>query len=245
MRTEFKKAVVKRAPAKKPVAKTVASLVKQVKKLNTVSYDKRIMNLPRAFAEGVTLPVYIWHINQRLDLWTPTFGSNTNDISNVDKMYINSYKMDVRLSQDNEPDRIYYTAFVVSLKDQAADSTTFDPATGNLALADGIHYKQLGINGRVLLNQQFFNIHSYKRFTMGGRPGDQSAPETKDLSFTIVPKQKLIVNPRGNVLLNGSFTFPKDPSQNYYILLFNDDSGVDLQANKIMIGGLASIAVPS
>lgn len=233
-------------PAAQPtLTKKVAQLTKQVKKLNTVSYDKITCLLQRQDAASVVTPVYQWHVNARMDLWTPIFGSTAADVTNLDKCYINSYKMDVRLTQDNEPDRIYYTMFIVSLKDQAADSTTFDPATGNLTLADGIHYQTLGTNGRTLVNQKFFNIHAYKRFTMGGRAGDQSAPETRDLSFTIVPKQKLIVNPRGNCLQNVSFQFPKDPSQNYYLLLFNDDAGADLQTNKIAIGGLASLAVPS
>ena len=52
-----------------------------------------------------------------------------------------------------------------------------------------------------MMNKKYFNIHSYKRFYMGGRVGDQSAPALKDLSFTIVPKQRLVENPGGNILV--------------------------------------------
>lgn len=232
--------------AKKPrsVAAKVKTLTKQVKKLNKVSYTKVMTTMNATSTAAVTLPYFGYHINGSMNNWQPVFGHSASDINTVNKAYINSYKLDVRLYQDSEADRIQYTAFVVSLKDNANDATTFDPATGFLTLLDGTHYQTLGTNGRVLVNTEFFNIHSYKRFMMGGRPGDQSTPETRDLSFTIVPKQKMLVNPRGNLFLNSAFNFPKDPSQNYYLLLFNDDSAIDLVFNRINIGGLASFAIP-
>jgi len=231
--------------AKPTVAKKVATLTRQVKKLSAISYDKVTLVVGGAADAAVIQPYYQYHVSGNMNSWTAIFGSNTADIINLDKIYINSYKMDVRLSQGNESDRIYYTAFVVSLKDSAADSNTFDPATGSLQLLNNVHYQTLPANGQVLLNPKMFTIHSYKRFMMGGRAGDQSTPETRDLSFTIVPKQKLVVNPRGNVLQNAAHTFPKDPSQNYYILLFSDDSNADLATNKVNVGGLVNIAVAS
>lgn len=240
-----RKTPMRRAPKKTSVVKTVATLSRQVKKLNKVSYDKVNFRIAEDAEVALTLPYYQFHINRLTNSWTPVFGYDTADIDEVNKVYVNSYKMDMRVSQASEADLIYYTAFVVSLKDQGADATTFDPATGNLTLASGPHYTTLGGNGKVLLNPAFFNIHSYKRFYMGGRSGDQSAPALRDLSFTIVPKQKLITNLRGNVFGVGGLSFPKDPSQNYYILLFNDDSGGDLQVNRINVSGLASCAIPS
>jgi len=241
------KAVIKRQPAVKTVAAKVATLTKQVKKLNAISYDKVVMTMDGMATNGasVAAPFFQNHLNALTRNWTPIFGSNAADVANTDKCYINSYKFDCRLTQENEPDRIFYSAFIVSLKDQGADVNTFDPASGLLVMSDGIHYQTLSTGGRVLMNQKFFNIHSYKRFTMGGRPGDQSTPETRDLSFTIVPKQKLLVNPRGNVFGASGLTFPKDPSQNYWFLLFNDDSFADGAVNRITMGGLASIAIPS
>lgn len=236
------KSAVKKTPT---ISRKVATLSKQVAKLNKISYEKHALVINGDTATSVTAPFYSFHINRRMDLWNPVFGSAIDEVSITNKMYLNSIKIDCRLSQETEADRIFYSMFIVSLKDQGADSSTFDPATGALFMTDGVQYVSLGQNGRVLVNPNFFNIHSYKRFTMGGRPGDQSTPETRDLSFTIVPKQKLIENPRGNVLRNALFTHPKDPSQNYYFLLFNDDSGLDLQVNRVNINGIASIAVAS
>jgi len=249
MRAEFKK----KSPAKKPYAsKTkkprttveVAKLKAAVKKLNTVSYNKvtMIMTGMNNNQAAVVAPYFLQPIMFDMRNWTPIFGSNASDVVNADKVWINSYKIDARLSQASEADRITYSAFIVSLKDDANDSSTFDPATGSLALADNVHYQTLPTNGSVLMNTKFFNIHSYKRFTMGGRSGDQSTPETRDLSFTIRPKQKVITNPRGNVFGVSGLTFPKDPSQNYFFILFNDDSFGDGQVNRISMGGLCSLA---
>lgn len=244
--TKKAKAILTSFKAQTPtLTKKVATLSAQVKKLNHVSYDQRTMVMAADTATNVVQPFYQYHVTGRMNTWAPIFGSAAVDVDNSEKVYVNEYKLDARLYQDNEPDRIFYTAFVVSLKDQAADSTTFDPATGNLTLASGLHYAQTNTVGKVFLNPGFFTIHSYKRFYMGGRAGDQSAPEVRDISFTIKPKQRMIVNPKGNVFNNAAFTFPKDPSQNYYLLLFNDDLGADLQTNKINIGGIANIAVPS
>lgn len=233
------------APKKTSVVKKVATLTRAVKKLNKISYDKVNFRIAEDIDVSVTQPYYQFHVNKLTNAWAPVFGYDSNDIDEVNKVYVNSYKLDMRLNQSSEADLMYYSAFVVSLKDQAADSTTFDPATGALTLTAGLQYTTLGANGKVLVNPSFFNIHAYKRFYMGGRAGDQSAPVLRDLSFTIVPKQKLITNPRGNVFGVGGLSFPKDPSQNYFVLLFNDDSGADLQVNRVNISGLASCAIPS
>lgn len=239
------KAVVKKT-SKPTLTKKVATLQRTVKKLNKVSYDRVQMIMQGEADVSIVQPYYQWHLQRQMNNWTAVFGSTNTDIAECNKAYINSYKVDARIVQSNEPDRIFYSMFIVSLKDQGADSTTFDPLTGQLTLADSTHYQTLGSNGRVLLNPKFFNIHAYKRFTMGGTSAtSQGVLETKDISFTIKPRQRLVENPRGNVFRNASFAFPKDPSQNYYVLLFNDDSGADLQTNKIYVNGLASVAIPN
>jgi len=238
---------------KKPsttVATKVATLTRQVKKLNKISYDKHTLVMGTNADTNVLQPYYQYAVCNGMNTWPAVFGANTADLADVQKMYVNSYKLDVRLTQGNEVDRIFYSAFIVSLKDEAADASTFDPLDGKLVLQDSLHYQPVGSNGRVMLNPKMFNIHSYKRFTMGGRAGDQSTPETRDLSFTIVPKEKLVVNTRGNIFgsaasPNNGLTYPKNPSQNYFFLLFNDDTLADLAANRIWIGGLCNVAIPS
>jgi len=239
-----RKTPVKRTMKTASVAKKVSTLTRTVKKLTQISYDKLALAGTPKYNDNVVQPYYQYHVESLMNSWTPVWGLDSADIQNVNKLYINSYNFDMRLRQDNEADQIYYSMFFVSLKDQGADSTTFDPATGTLTLAAGIHY-YASDNGRVLLNPRFFNIHKYRRFYMGGRPGDQSAPWLRDLSFKFTPKKRLIENPKGNVFGLSGLSFPKDPSQNHFVLLFNDDAGGDLQTNKINIHNLVSAAIPN
>lgn len=240
-RTTKRKTSTKR---KASVSKKVATLVRTVKKLNKVSYDKvQLSGIPK-YSDNVVQPYYQYHVEQLLNTWSPVFGYDSGDLANVNKFYINSYNMDIRLRQDNEADQIYYTMFFVSLKDEANDPTTFDPATGALTLANGTHYYSSD-NGRTMLNPRFFNIHKYRRFYMGGRAGDQSAPWLRDLSLKFTPKKRLITNPRGNVFGVSGLSFPKDPSQNHFLLLFNDDAGGDLQTNKVNIHNVIAGAIPN
>lgn len=237
--------------AKKPrsVVKKVASLAKQVNKLTKISYDKVDLRMGTITSAAVDAPVYQYAICNGMYSWAPTFNENTSDIFNVSKIYVNSYNLDVRIDQASEASTITYTTFIVSLKDQGADVATLDPATGKLVLVEGTHYVQLPTAGRVLLNKDFFTVHQMKRFFMGGQTStSQGSISTKNLSFKIVPKQRLIENPRGNIFATSAangLTYPRDPSQNYFFLAFNDNSAVDLEANAIHIGGLASVAIPS
>jgi len=237
-----KKAPVRRAPKKTSVVKKVATLVRQVKKLNTISYDKVQFSGTPLFNAPVTTPFFQYHCEGLMNAWTPIFGLDSNDVDECNKVYLNSYNMDIRLQQASEADQVFYTMFVVSLKDQGADSSTFDPATGSLQMINGIHYYSSD-NGRTMLNPRFFNIIKYKRFYMGGRPGDQSAPSLRDLSVKIIPRQKLVQNPKGNIFGVGGLSFPKDPSQNHWVLLFNDDQSADLQVNRIGIHNVISAAI--
>jgi len=251
----FTKRPVKKAPMrkrvapKKTVAKKVASLVKQVKKLNTISYDKVSLKMGATGLVNMAAPYYVYNITNGLNTWAPTWGDNAADLANVSKMYVNSYKLDCRVVQGTESDLTFYTAFIVSLKDQANDDNTWSPSTGALVLSPDVHYADIATNGRTLMNPKYFNIHAYKRFYMGGREGDQSAPVHRDMSFTIVPKQKKIENPGGNIFgsISGrnGLPFPRDPSQNYFLVMFNDNSAIDFQWNNIIIGGIANVAIPS
>ena len=205
------------------------------------------MGNSQAFVQN---PYYVYNITNGMNTWGPIFGNDASDIADTQKMYVNSYKFDVRLTQASEADLTLYSGFVVSLKDQANDSQTWlNSTTGALVLTPGVHYEALGNDGRVMMNKKYFNIHSYKRFYMGGRVGDQSAPALKDLSFTIVPKQRLVENPGGNIFgtISGrnGLPFPRDPSQNYFFVLFNDNSGLDFENNFITMSGLCNVAIPS
>lgn len=253
----------KKAAAKKPyVSKTrkprttaeVAKLKAAVAKLNKISYDKVPMTrgfagqtIGNLFASGAP---FVYPIVNGFDGgMTPIWGYDTADIINPTKAYLNSVKVDVNIRQDNEPDLTTYTVFMVSLKDQGADATTFDPATGNLpALTDGVHYSQWSAadSRQVVVSPRFFNIHHTWRTFTGGQVGGQTVqPAIRSKSMSFVPKQKLYQNPRGNLFQNLSFAFSKDPSQNYFLLVFSNNATGDTEAPKLDVRCLYNWAIPS
>lgn len=248
-------AAPKKAPMKKrtstkkvaPVAKKVAALARQVKKLNTISYDKVDFIHTSANGQFLVNPYNQYLLSGGLNVMSPLWGYNSSDVANVDKAYLNSKDVYVSIRQNNEPNLIRYTLFLVSLKDAGADSTTFDPATGALTLTNGTHYTNI-VSDQVRVSPRYFNIHAMRRFTMGyeGSAGPTADTHSeRRFVFKLTPKQKLIQNPKGNVFANGSFLFPKDPSQNYWLLVFNDNAGADLENNKIDVNTVDHFAIPS
>jgi len=244
------KAVVKAVAGAKPkptIAKKVATLSRQVKKLNKISYDKIDFNHTPVVNSSLVTPYNQVLVSGALNSMAPLWGYSTTDVNTVDKAYLNSKDVYVSVRQNNEPNLIRYTMFVVSLKDQGADTTTFDPATGALTLASGTHYTNI-ISDQVRISPRFFNIHAMRRFTMGyeGSAGPTADTQSeRRFVFKIKPKTKLIENPKGNVFQNAAFTFPKDPSQNYWVLLFNDNAGADLENNRLDISVIDHFAIPS
>jgi hypothetical protein len=224
---------------KKAAAPALKKLQAAVKKLNTVSYDKIDMVVLNANAAAPASPYVGYNISASMASMAPVWGYAIADIANANKAWLNNMKIQVSIAQNNERDLIRYSMFVCSLKDAGADASTFDPATGSLpALIEGTHYVYGGFADQVLMSPAFFNVHATRRFNFGYADGVYPTADSRSVrrfTFNVKPSKKLITNPKGNVFQNAQFNFPKDPSQNYFVLLFNDNSQIDLQSNKLDI----------
>lgn len=242
-----KKAKTTKPKTTKSVTATVKSLKAQVKKLTKVSYDKVEVKADIATNQNLSSPLNSYNISKTFYNSSAVWGYNAADLADVNKAYMNKKNVFVSVRQNNEPNLIRYTMFLVSLKDQGADSTTFDPATGNLTLAAGTHYTYLGLD-QARVSPRFFNIHAVRHFTMGYEGTAGPTADTRSerrFRFQIVPKQRLVQNPKGNMFANSDFLFPKDPSQNYFVILFNDNSSADLENNRVDISVSDNWAIPS
>lgn len=177
-----------------------------------------------------------------------TFGSTANDLES-NRLFDKSMTIQLKFSCGNELSNVNYTMFLVSLKDSANDGDMFDPTTGDLELDPGVHYNpnvstQLG---QVMLNRKCFNIHYYKRFTIGnnGSALTQATAQGQLKSeriFTI--KKKLnnwITNPTGDVW--GNMATARDPSKQYYLLIFNDDNTLDLEYQNLAYNIVRAVTV--
>lgn len=232
-----KKMTKKRMSSKKiSVVKKVDTLSRQVKKLTKVAYENVDVAKNIAQNENLINPYNVHNISKTFFGSGAIWGYNSSDIANVDRAYLNRKRAFVSVRQNNEPNLIRYSMFLVSLKDQGADTTTFDPATGTLTLTGGTHYTSLG-SDQVALSPRFFNVHAVRRFTMGYEGSAGPTADTRSerrFIFDIRPR-KLVQNPKGNMFANAAFEFPKDPSLNYFILTFNDNVSTDLESNRIDI----------
>lgn len=244
-------AVIKAVKPKATIAKKVASLSKAVSKLNKISYDKTTLS---GLYSGITLgtlatssaPAQFQLILPSVG--APIWGNDTADLSTTNKAYLNSVNVKMSIRQNNEPDLINYTVFLVSLKDEINDPAVFNPSTGGLTLTSGIHYVNWGSANasQVMLSPRAFNVHKTWRTFTGGKVGGQTTqPAIRSHDFSFVPKKKLYENPLGNLFFNSSYGTPKDPSQCYYLLAFNDNATVDTENPLADVAILMNWAVPA
>jgi len=163
------------------------------------------------------------------------FGTASDDRTD-NKIVHQSMGMDIRVSLENtvnnEENTVNFTAFLVSLRDQA--SAVFTPSNGALSLTADVHY--YSTSGCALLNKKIFKIHKFKRFTLSnyGTALTASAAQTQygtDIRWYWKHSPRTtIVNPAGGWSSLGSAL---DPSKQYYLIVFNDNTAVDGESPTI------------
>lgn len=192
-------------------------------------------------------PFQQFHINNYGN-WTPTFlQSRMNTGANAEVAQAGWSGLDwirSRVSMDFKLDAEYknitYTVFLIQLKDQFRN-TQFDDATGTLTLTAGVHYNMT--EGMAMLNKRFFVIRGIRKFTLGNfganptTVGDAggSIDDYRRVTFRLRPNKKILRQDSSRVLVgpaaaaaNSALPDP-DPSKNYYVLVFNNDSDATYQ----------------
>lgn len=225
------RAAVKRI-AKGKVTK-IQALAKAVKKLQQKDKaNAQYLNFTQQVLEqSVSAPAHIVNLSDYSGM-VSTFGTSAND--NVDNRIIHkSVGMDIRVSLENtvnnEESTTGFTCYLVSLKDECGN--VYNNLTGGLTLTLGATHEI--IQGMVLLNKKIFNIHKTKRFTLTNynqaliSPAGQSQFGTDRRWYWRLPINKTITNPRGDWKQLGCAL---DPSKQYYMMVFNDNSTADLES---------------
>ena len=162
------------------------------------------------------------------------FGSTTAQTTDRRVKHLSS-AIDIFLNSSSEDDTIQYTMVIVSLKDIMSTQVNF--SNTYLTLTNGLHYEM--INGTCVMNTEFFNIHYSKRFTLGnngnGATGASatSGPGRWDRRFFRI--QRIGTRPSAPIGSWKDMACPRDPSQNFYVILFNDNSVLDLENPGITV----------
>jgi hypothetical protein len=229
-------------PARKGVSKltkakptAITTLAKAVKSIQSKMRQKTIMlNYGQQFDNGnLSSDVDIFKLSN-YSSWTAIFGTQADD-GTANAMVHKSFGMDMYLSASTETDRTNFTIFLVSLKDDAR-SGIFNNSNGNLSLTGGIDYYNNA--GFVLLNKKSFNIHSVKRCVLGNNGvglGSSTAQTQYGTDRRYYFKQrcnKKVVSAGGN--WTGLGCSP-DPSDNYYLLIFNDNGIFDATYPRVQL----------
>lgn len=229
-----------RATGKKP--KTVKALAKPKETNDIQVLAKAVTKLQKqnrteceylnyGYAEAdipMTNPFYQVSLS-RPSAWSAIFGAGTND-AEANRIVHKNFRLECRISLENllnnEENTVNFTAFLVSLKDDA--TPIFNQSTGVLTMSNNNHYYQQ--NGITFLNPRVFKVHKMKRFTLtnfGGSldiAGAQSQYGADKRFHFKIPVNKTIVNTAGD--WRGLSQVP-DPSKSYYLLIFNDNSLAD------------------
>lgn len=205
------------------LAKSIKALQKKINKQGVDLYYKQTFDGQYISADALSYNVCDYNN------YTNTFGSSADD-DVYNKIKHLSSKMDIYINMYNEYNNTQFTAFLVSLKDEIGSS--FNPSTGGITLTADQHYTKVSTySGLVHLNPLYFKVHRVKRFIVGnnGTAAGTATAERQSGKSDIrwswnVRGNRTIVNPVGNWKALRSTL---DPSKNYYVLLFNDNSALD------------------
>lgn len=210
---------------------TVSKLAKAVTTLQRANKREAVWNqLTRVYNANVQSDYMLYELD-KFNAMTLQFGTGTNDThSNKIVNYSDLLRVNVNLANAGltETGRINFYCALVSLKDEIGSA--FTPSTGNLSLTAGTHY--FASQGLFILNPKCFKIHAAKRFVLDnqGVALSSSAAQTQygtDMAFDMFVKRNSLVQTTGADW--GAAACPPDPSKNAYLIIFNDNSALDVE----------------
>lgn len=215
---------------------TTQALAKAVRSIQRkMRGDAEYLNFGRSWSQSVTADYTAIHLCG-FSSWNNIFGVGANDTT-ANTIIHKSFGIDCYLTLENtvnEPDTTEFTMFLVSLRDSIGPD--FNAGTGALTLAPNYHYYING--GLAMLNKKIFKIHKTRRvvLTNHGQALSTSSAQSQGGSdkrfYMRMPVNQKITEPYGDWK---SIVAPRDPSQNFYLLIFNNNSAVDLQNPQIRI----------
>lgn len=212
---------------------SVQALAKAVRRLqrHNKSQPEYLNYVQGATQANISSPFHVINLCDYTSM-TPMFGSDAND-DDQNKVIHKSFGIDGYISLENlinnEEDSITITQFLVSLRDHIGPA--FNTSTGALSLTNQIHYYSQ--DGLVMLNKKCFRIHKVIRRVLSNHGTSLSNPSAQnqygtDYRFYMKwSPNSSIQNPTGDWK---ALSCALDPSKQYYLLTFNNNSVADLES---------------
>lgn len=213
---------------------SVQALAKAVKSIQRSLRTKvEYLNYTQSDVVSITNPAQQISLSQYAG-WNDTFGTSSND-DTPNRVIHKSFGMDVYISLENtvnEPDTTQFTCMLISLKDDIGQY--YSPSSGYVTWTTGATHVVRG--GLVLLNKKMFKIHKTKRFVLSNHgsslanPSAQTQSGTDKRFYMKFSPNCMVTNSAGDwKSLQGN----PDPSKQYFFVVFNDNSNLDLQNPQI------------
>lgn len=224
---------------------TVAALSRQVRTLQKkVSNVSQIENFKMIVSgDSLSSPYYAYNLSRFGD-WSLLFPSTTTALTNVrNSMYWKKTNIDLYIthkSLNDEEEPVQYTVMIVRRKKEAGSSTQ---GLTDLTLNADVDYS--AINGKAYMNLKKWTVVYSRRFVLGGEFYNATADTSlasgesgyKRLQISFTPKCK-VVNPDGGWK---NLTNPPDPTDQFYLLVFNDNSVADLESPQMDISAIHTV----
>lgn len=209
-----------RTTAVSRLAKSVRSLQRYVKR------DQQYLNYGQTWNNtNLSSPYAAFHLTSPSN-WGVIFGTAANDGQQNATIW-KSTGLDLYFNIGNESALTTFTVFLVHAKDEAANLIS---STGTLSMSSGDAYYSIG--SQTMINKKYFRILGVRRFQLGNN-GQAASVSTAQMQFGIERRMymkfranKKLINPGGDWK---DLTRSLDPSGNYYLLVFNDNSSADLE----------------
>jgi len=244
-----------KAVSKKPTG-SIAKLSKEIKKVarKVKNEGAEIQHLQHRGLISTVARDYTYLNIMDMTIARPIFGTAGADYNLCNKWQHKYIDFDLLLSYGNETSNVDMTAFVVSLKSDAAG--IYNPITGTLAtLTEGIEYANVNTlpnAGLCYLNPKLFTIHKQKRFAIGNNAAASSGVASGTAGGTYVKNvmrwtfkmkvNKELRNPVGNV---ASLAGSPSPMTQYYIILFNNNISADFEYPDMTYNIVHTVLVPN
>jgi len=239
-------------PARKGVSKllkakptAITTLAKAVKSIQLKMKQKTVMlnygyNYDNTLISGDVDRFHLSNYSQ----WANIFGASSDDAAG-NKMIHKGFGIDMYINASTETDPTHFTVFLVSLKDDIR-AGAFNTSSGALSLVSNVDYYTQG-GGFTMLNKKSFNIHGVRRFTLGnngvglGSSTAQTQYGTDRRIFMKVKCNKVVTNTGAGGGNWKDLPCSQDPSDNFYVLVFNDNGIFDATYPRVRITAVHTV----
>lgn len=241
--SRYRKKVYRKKTTKKGVG-TLGKLIKKVNKIGKLAKaGVQTIFTQSDVASGLVAPYSVLNLSQ-YSAFAPIFGSDPTDYQKVNKWLHKSQTIDMSLNASNEMANIELSMYIVTLKDEA--NKIYNKTTGALTLVAGQDYVMSGANFiQTILNPKVFNVKWKKHLLIGNN--NTALINSSGVGPRMYKRfhKKFMVNSHIKNLYGNVFdlTCSQDPSKQRFLIIFNDNSALDLEHPVIVFNMVNELQV--